>query len=228
MPIRCYKKANFLNQLLLYLICLSPSLGFALEITVTDSGPLANQNINLKKVEPVYPRASASDVMCGKSHHMARFRINDTHAGLPFSITAKKMTRVKIRWDHMDKVLFAASEKKKTIVFPHAGGESRLYFRAYEPVSGNVYIMDDQNAVIKTCPYSFLPAKHYNQSINVNVNETEYEHQNDKSNNISINYRISSRSAVPAGPAWSWSVGVSQSESSTGSQRVNSNLSYSW
>lgn len=212
-----------------------PTIGFAMELIVDDLGPdSANtqQGIRVKTVKAVYPRATTADVMCGKTHHMVRFRLNGQHAGLPFSVTAKKMTRIKIRWDHPDKVLFPFPEKRKTIVFPHAGGESRVYFRAYEPVSGNVYIMDDQDVVIKTCPYSFLPAKRYRQAINVNVNETEYDPLNDtleyKNNNVSVNYRISTRTAVPDGATWSWSLGLSQSESSTDNRRINSNFSYNW
>lgn len=217
------------------LSCISSS-GAALEITIIDPGPGTKQLIKAKKVKPVFPLATAADVMCGKSHHMARFRLNNKHVGMPFSVTAKKMTRIKIRWDHPDKVLFPFPEKNKTIVFPHAGGESRLYFRAYAPVSGNVYIMDDRDAVIKTCPYSFLPVKRFRQSINVNINETEYDRLydelnsalDDKNSNVSVNYRISSRNAIPDGATWSWSVGVSQSESSTDSRRANSSFSYNW
>ena len=122
-----------------------PTIGFAMELIVDDLGPdSANtqQGIRIKTVKAVYPRATTADVMCGKTHHMIRFRLNGQHAGLPFSVTAKKMTRIKIRWDHPDKVLFPFPEKRKTIVFPHAGGESRVYFRAYEPISGNDYIME--------------------------------------------------------------------------------------
>jgi len=138
-----------------------PSLGFAIEINFSDSGPDAKQGSSFKKEKPVYPRATAADVMCGKPHHMVRFRINNNYVGLPFSLIAKKMTLIKIRWDHPDQVLFPFADKKKTVVFPHAGGTSRLYFRAYKPVSGNIYIMDDQDVVIKTCPYSFLPLKRF-------------------------------------------------------------------
>lgn len=206
--------------------------GFALEIIVHDSGPSVKQGVSLKKVEPVYPRATPEDVLCGKAHHMSRFRLNENHAGMPFSITARKMTRVTVRWDHEDKVLFPYAATRKTIVFPHAGGASQLYLRAYQPIVGNVYIMDDQGVVIRTCPYSFLPAKHYRQSVSVNVNETAYERINnslsDKNNNVSINYRISSKSAVPEGEYWSFTAGFSQSESSRDSRRVNGSFSYNW
>lgn len=224
------------NKLLLCTIfAIVSSQSFAMEFTVDELGPDstdAKQEIQIKVVDVVYPRATPADVLCGKAHHMTRFRLNTQHAGLSFSVTAKKMTRIKIRWDHPDKVLFPFPEKRKTIVFPHAGGESRLYFRAYEPVSGNIYVMDEQDIVIKTCPYSFLPAKKYRQSINVNVNETEYDPLADeldyKNNNVSVSYRIGARTAVPDGATWSWSVGLSQSESSTDSQRINSRFSFNW
>lgn len=227
------------NRFNTFFLCVAligtPTLVFAMELTMDDPGPVnegVKQNIPVKIVETVYPRATTADVMCGKSHHMTRFRLNGKHAGLPFSVIAKKMTRIKLRWDHPDKVLFPFPEKKKTLVFPYAGSESRVYFRAYAPVSGNIYIMDDQGVVIRTCPYSFLPVKKYRQSINVNINETEYESLNDamddENNNMSINYRIGSRTAVPDGATWSWGLGLSQSESSRDSRRVNSNFSYNW
>lgn len=203
---------------------------FAIEVIAHNAGPTVNERSSIKKVEPVYPIATANDVMCGKSHHMVRFRSNDTHAGLSFSLAAKKMTRVKIRWDHPDKVLFPNNADKKTIVFPHAGGVARLYFRAFHPVSGNLYVINDHGAVVKVCPYSFLPAKHYRQSIGLNLNDTQYQNNdlNTESNNVSINYSISSRNVVPGGGNWSFSLGLSQSESSADSRQVNSSLRYSW
>jgi len=207
-----------------------PIAGSALELTFDDPEPSVEENIQIKKVDAVYPRATASDIVCGKLHHMARFRLNAKYAGLSVSLTAKKRTQVKIRWDHPDKVLFPFPEKKKMITFPYGGSESRLFFRSYVPVSGNIYIMDDQEQVIKACPYSFLPAKPYRQSINMNVNETEHDYVNDtrEDKNVSVTYRIGSKAIVPGGATWSWSVGVSQSESSTDSQRVNSSFSYNW
>lgn len=206
------------------------SASFAFEVFVHDGGPSAKTK--LRVVKPVYPRATAADVMCGKLHHMARFRLNETYAGLPFSIIAKKMTRIKIRWDHPKQVLFPYKAKKKDIVFPHAGGVSRLYFRAYQPVSGNIYIMDDHDVVIKKCPYSFLPAKHYSQSVNFNVNETQYDRGNhlsdSTSNHYSVNYRISPKTVMPSGGNWSVSAGFSQSQSSTDSRQMRGSFSYSW
>lgn len=222
-----------LNKKLLPLIWfVIPAVGVAFEVTVVDPGPEAQQEITVRQVKTVYPRATAEDVVCGKAHHMTRFRLNDKHAGLSFSIAAKKMTRIKVRWDHPDKVMFPQPEKKKTIIFPHAGGVSHLYFRAYQPVSGNVYIMNDHDVVIKACPYSFLPAKHYRQSINMSLNGVEYDRLDNtldnNSNNVSVNYRISSKNVVPDGGYWSLSVGVSQSEGSTNSRRINGSVSYSW
>ncbi|RVU86355.1 hypothetical protein EOL70_02585 [Leucothrix sargassi] len=163
---------------------------------------------------------------------MTRFQLNDKHAGLPFSLSAKKMTRIKIRWDHEEKVLFPFPDREKTIVFPHQGGVSRFYLRAYTPVSGNLYVLNDKNSVIKTCPYSFLPVKRYRQSISVDLNETEYDYDSDSVENIhntvSFNYRVSSKTAIPDGPTWSWSAGLSTSDSSVDSERVNSSFSYNW
>ena len=207
----------------------TPRLTLAFEIILHDQGP---EVVRSKQVAIIFPRATSEDVVCGKYHHMTRFQLNSKHAGLPFSISAKKMTRIKIRWDHPDKVLFPFAEREKTIVFPHAGGESRFYLRAYKPISGNLYIMDDKDVVIKTCPYSFLPVKRYRQSINVDLNETEYDYQNstleNENNNLSINYRVSSKTSIPDGPTWSWSAGLSKSDSSVDSERVNSSFSFNW
>lgn len=72
-----------------------PGIGFALEVTIIDSGPNVKP-LRTTKVERVYPLATAGDVFCGMEHHMVRFRLNANHAGLPFSLTAKRMTRVKV------------------------------------------------------------------------------------------------------------------------------------
>lgn len=223
---------HFLIYLLFSSAILFSSNGFAFEVIVHDTGPVVNKRLSIKKVEPVYPLATSGDVMCGQSHHAVRFRLNDTHAGLSFSLTARKMTRVKISWDHPDQVFFPTDSKRKTIVFPHSGGVARLYFRSFKPISGNIYIMNDNDVVIRTCPYSFLPAKRYRQSIGVSVNGTQYErfdeNLNDESKNVSIHYRISSKSEIPEGGYWSFGVGVSQSEASSESRQFNSNFSYNW
>lgn len=191
-----------------------------------------NKNALDNEIGSKYPIALSSDVMCGKDQHMTRFGLGQPHAGLPFAITSKKMTRIKIRWDHPKKVLFPFDESKKTIVFPHQGGVSRLYFRAYQPITGNVYIMNDKNQVIKTCPYRFLPAKKYQQSISVTMNDNRHNltdgNQGNNSNNIAINYRISKKTVVPEGGRWSFNAGASQSESSTNSRGLNAGFSYSW
>lgn len=210
----------------------APCATFALDVEIVGSGPNVKP-IRVNKVEvSAYPIATAADIVCGKDHHVVRFNLNAKHAGLPFSISAKKMTRIKIRWDHPDKVLFPFPEKRKTIVFPHSGGVSNIYLRAYEPIFGNVYVMDDNGSVIKTCPYSFLPAKRFRQSINVSMGESEIDSSNsldnDESREVSVNYRISSKRVVPEGVYWSLSVGVSQSENVNNTNRVNSSFSYNW
>lgn len=212
------------------------SNGMAFEVKFVD--PKTNKVLSsgvkktqAKKAEPVYPLAAAGDVLCGKDHHMVRFRLNTNHAGMPFSITAKRMTRVKVRWDHPEKVMFPAPGKRKTIVFPHSGGLSNLYFRAHEPISGNVYIMNDNDVVIQTCPYSFLPAKRFRQSVSMNIGESENDSAigtNSESRTVSLRYRISPKQTVPEGGKWSWSVGISQTENTNESRRLNSSFSYSW
>lgn len=220
-------------RLFLYLIftCFSGAV-CALELVLDEPSPDTPQGIEIKVVNKVYPRATQGSVICGKAHHMTRFRLNVEHAGLSVSLISKEMTRVKIRWDHPEKVLFPFPDEKKIITFPLPGSESRLFLRAYEPVSGNLYVMDEYDVVIKTCPYSFLPVKRYRQGISVSVSETEYDRDNDVLENqngtVSVKYRISTRTAVPDGGTWSLSVGVSQSDSSTDSQRVHSSFSYNW
>lgn len=225
------QRLRLITWLTFALGCLISTTSSALEITVINPGP-GIKPVQAKKVKTTYPLATTGDIVCGKDHHMVRFRLNDKHAGLPFSITAKRMTRVKVRWDHPDKVLFPSAEKRKTIVFPHAGGLSNLYFRSYVPVSGNVYLINDKNVVVQTCPYSFLPAKHFRQSISVNMGGSEYDSLrasgDSESRSISLNYRISSKQVVPEGSYWSWGVGVSQTENAGDSSRVNSSFSYNW
>lgn len=215
----------------IFACCLIPSIGLTLEVTVVDPGPNV-QTVKVTKVKRTYPIATAGDILCGVKHHMVRFRMNANHAGLPFSITAKRMTRVRVRWDHPDKVYFPSAEKRKTIVFPHAGGLSRMYFRTHQPISGNVYVINDNGNVIKTCPYSFLPAKRVRQSVSVNVGKSEHESfldSNDSENrNISIDYRMSSKRAVPEGGYWSWAVGVSQTENLSNTRRATGRFSYNW
>lgn len=217
--------------LCLALTCLSGTVS-ALSLVVDEPSPSSSQTVEIEVMNKVYPRATQDSVICGKAHHMTRFRLNVKHAGLPMSLISKEMTRVKIRWDHPEKVLFPFPEERKIITFPQPGSESRLFFRAYEPISGNLYIMDEYDVVIRTCPYSFLPVKPYRQSISVNLSETEYDlvsdSLDDQNGSVSVKYRISSRTAIPDGATWSWSVGVSQSDSSTDSQRVNSSFSYNW
>lgn len=215
----------------IFACCLISNVGFTLEVTVINPGPNVKP-VNVTKVERSYPMATAGDIFCGVSHHMVRFRLGANHAGLPFSITAKKMTRVRVRWDHPDKVYFPFAEKRKIIVFPHSGGLSRLYFRAHQPISGNVYVINDNDVVIKSCPYSFLPAKRVRQSVSFDVGKSEHvssiDSDDSENRNVSINYRMSSKSAVPEGGYWSWGVGISQTENVSSTRRANGRFSYNW
>lgn len=225
-------KSNIFKLVLLPLLSIHSS-GVAFDITVHETGPTAKSKDSIKKVESTYPIASPGDVECAKSYHTTRFHVDNTHAGILFSLIAKKRARVKIAWDNDDIILFPYPETRKKITFPYAGGVSRLFFRSPQPIAGRFYVLNDRDKIIQTCPYRFLPAKRFRQSINMNVNGTDYETlddslSSDDSNNISINYQVSTKNPIPDGGRWSFRFGLSQTENSRKSQRANGSLSYSW
>ena len=216
------------------LVCLAIlslcSLGYAVEIKIKG----ANNEI-LGETSTILPFDIVNELI-GPEKVKSYIPYSATDGALSFSLAAKKRSKVYLSWDNEDD-LFLDYTDSNELIFRRPGQIMSVRFNVFKPVSGKIYVRNENKQLIKTIDYEVLRENSVRQSLRFSLNDSNYQiesttiagqMQDNRTGTYSVDYSITEKSEFIGDPYWSFNTMYRTSRENMNNQSVSLSASYSW